>query len=145
MDNQLWNEATSKNSLEVGWHLARAELSAGFFHDYFHLQAFAHNLAPQLKEVKRLLDTQTYRTKPLREVLVPKGPFSTRPGSHLPIRDRVVFWAIVRTIAPIYEKHMHKEVYSYRLKDNPKQGELFKEGDVLQIPFLKRKDIGEHV
>ncbi len=115
MNNPIWAEVKEPLSLRKGWHLARSELNSGFFNDTFHLQSFANNLPSQIKEIRRLLDTNSYRTKPLREVLVPKSSLSTRPGSLLPLRDRIVFWSIVRNIAPIFERSLSKDVYSYRL------------------------------
>ena len=145
VSDEIWKKATTQKSLETGWHLTRAELRAGFFFDFFHQQAIAQNLHPQLKEIKRLLDTNTYRFRPLRQVPIPKGPLSTRPGSHLPLRDRIVFWSIVKHIAPIFDEDLSSNVYSYRLKENPKKGELFKEGDALSIPFLKKQQISQEL
>lgn len=141
MSNDLWKESISKKGLQAGWHLTRRELRSAFFFDYFHQQAFAQNLDAQIEEVQRLLSSQNYRTRPLRKVLAPKGPLGTRPGSHIPIRDRMVFWSIVRVIAPKFDSCLADSVYSYRLKNQPKSGELFNEGDSLAIPFLKAKQI----
>lgn len=141
MPNELWTKAISREGLQAGWHLARAELRAGFFNDFFHHQAVAQNLTAQLNEIGRLLSTKTYRFRPLRQVSIPKGPLSTRPGSHLPLRDRIVMWAIVKQIAKLFDDSLTPNVYSYRVKDNPKKGELFREGDALSLPFLKAKEI----
>lgn len=141
MSNTFWDQAISKAGLLSGWHLTRRELRSAFFFDYFHQQAFAQNLHSQIDEVQRLLISQNFRTRPLRKVLAPKGPLGTRPGSHIPIRDRMVFWSIVKIIAPKLDGALSDSVYSYRLKKNPKPGELFKEGDALAVPFLKAKQI----
>ncbi len=141
MANELWEKAISRKGLEAGWHLTRAELANGFYFDQYGQQAVAQNLRAQIAEIRRQLVTDTYRFRPLRQVPIPKGSLATRPGSHLPLRDRIVLWSIVRQLAPTFDEILSRNVYSYRLKENPQEGELFKEGDVLEIPFLKRKSI----
>jgi Reverse transcriptase (RNA-dependent DNA polymerase). len=141
MADQLWKKATEIKSLEAAWHLTRSELRSDFFLDFYYQQAFANFLAPQITELHRVLRAGTYSPRSLRPVPVPKGPLSTRPGSTIPLRDRVILWSIVRTIAASVYATLHTSVYSYTLKENPKQGELFREGDVLSLPFLKKKDI----
>ncbi|MBE1205773.1 reverse transcriptase domain-containing protein [Aminobacter carboxidus] len=141
MANEIWKKAISIKGLEAGWHLTRAELANGFYVDQFSQQAVAQNLTAQIAEIRRQLITDSYRFRPLRQVPIPKGSLSTRPGSHLPLRDRMVLWSVVRGLAPVFDGALSDNVYSYRLKENPKQGELFKEGDALEIPFLKRKSI----
>lgn len=141
MADDLWRKAISKKGLQAGWHLARAELLRGFFHDFLHEQAVAQNLSAQIDEISRLLQTRSYRFRPLRQVPIPKSALSTRPGSHVPLRDRIVLWSIVRQIAKIFDKSLDAGVYSYRIKENPTKGELFKESDILSIPFLKSNEI----
>lgn len=141
MADELWREAISKRGLEAGWHLARAELLRGFFHDFLHEQAIAQNLSAQINEISRLLHTRSYRFRPLRQVPIPKSSLSTRPGSHVPLRDRIVLWSLVRRIAKKFDKTLDVGVYSYRVKENPTVGELFKESDILSMPFLKAAQI----
>lgn len=141
--NALWQKSISFESLMAGWHLTRSELRSGFFFDLFHLQAVAANLHYHIVEIERQLRTNNYRFRPLRQVRLPKGELATRPGSYLPIRDRIVFWSIIKNVAPIFDKNLIDGVYSYRLKSTPKKGELFKECDALQIPFLKKKFIAD--
>lgn len=48
-------------------------------------------------------------------------------------------------MAPHFEKHLSPGVYSYRLKKNPKKGQLFAEGDALDIPFLRKAFISREI
>lgn len=139
--NHLWERSISLKGLEAGWHLTRAELAGGFYIDQYGQQAVAQNLEAQIAEIRRQLITDSYKFRPLRQVPIPKGSLSTRPGAHVPLRDRIVLWSIVRRLARVFDSRLEDEVYSFRLKENPKQGELFKEGDALSFPFLKRKSI----
>ncbi|SMQ70962.1 Reverse transcriptase (RNA-dependent DNA polymerase) [Devosia lucknowensis] len=141
MADALWKKAIEQKSLEAGWHLTRSELRADFFNDFYYQQAFANFLAPQISELQRALAAGTYSPRPLRATPVPKSHLSTRPGSVIPLRDRILLWSVVRTIAEQVYSTLNSKVYSYNLKEHPKQGELFRESDVLSLPFLKKKDI----
>lgn len=139
--NNLWDTAISMPTLQSGWHLTRTELAKGFFHDFYHQQAFASAISSQLAEVQRLLQSGTYSPRPLRAISVPKGPMATRPGSNVSIRDRVVLWSLIKTIAPAAYRNLSPNVYSYRLSKRPRKGILFRESNAISLPFLKRTTI----
>ena len=141
MPNEIWKECISRKSLEAGWHLTRAELRSDFFFDVYYQQAFAQNLSAQIAELIRSLREGSFYPRASHPVLAPKGPLATRPGSHISLRDRVVLWSIVRNIAKQFESRLPNSVYSYRLKPDARNGELFRESDALSLPFLKRRQI----
>ncbi|MBX3533329.1 MAG: hypothetical protein KF826_03180 [Xanthobacteraceae bacterium] len=145
MADELWQIATSIKSLKAGWHLTRAETRSDFVQDYLLVDSFAYNLDGHVKELRRQLVTNTYEPRPPIRIDVPKAAFGIRPGSLISLHDRVVLYSIIRTIGSTFDGKLSDCVYSYRLKDKPTREALFKESDVLDIPFLKGATIREKV
>jgi hypothetical protein len=141
--NAIWEAAIEEAALKAGWHLARTDLRGGFLHDILATEAFAFDLTRQIKELARQLRTETFTPTHCIPIAYPKGRLGTRPGTHLALWDRVILWSVVAKIAPVFDKELDKGVYSYRLKERPKKGELFKETDILDIPFLKKSFISK--
>lgn len=141
MANQLWDRAISLDGLRAGWHLTRAETRSDFIQDYLSVKSFGYNLDTQIREIRRQLITDTFEPQTLIRVEVPKGPMGVRPGTLLPISDRTVLFAFVKEVAPALDKLIPLGVYSYRVKEEITKGELFRESDALDVPFLKKTKI----
>jgi len=132
------------NTLWRGWHLARADARQDFLEDYPHLDAIGYSVESVLAEIRRTLKMNSFDPRPLLSVEVPKGSLGIRPGTVIPIQDRILLFAILREIAPTLDQLLPEGVYSYRVKDKPSKTALFHESDVLQIPFLKSGTIKKY-
>ena len=141
MADELWEKAISLDGLRAGWHLTRAETRSDFIQDYLSVESFGYNLNTQIAEIRRQLITDTFEPRTPIRVEVPKGPMGIRPGTLLPISDRTVLYAFIKEIAPVLDKLIPPGVYSYRVKEKIAKGELFRESDALDVPFLKKDKI----
>lgn len=83
--------------------------------DKVSIQLFAANLEENLAALMRELKTGTFKPLPLRRVLIPKGPGSTklRPLGIPVVRDRVAQEVIRRLLAPIFEPQFHDNSYGF--------------------------------
>ncbi len=144
--NKLWNELLTKDTITRGWHLARNDVKQDFAEDLYSTDVYALDLDLMVKETINRLMTNTYQPRPLFRIEVPKGPLTFRPGAVLPIQDRVVLSALVLLMAPVIDKKLPNSVFSWRLKDPlPQKGPIFKESDITDLPFLKKRTIRERV
>lgn len=142
MARTLWSELCDIQTLKRGWHIARAELSRDFAEIPYAADLVARDLTKYLHDLLASLKAGSYRPGALIEVDVPKGPFGIRPGSVIPLRDRIVANAIVFLIAPKLDRQLKSCVYSWRVKRPfPKSGPIFEEGALEDMPFLKAKTI----
>ena len=141
MADELWEKAISLDGLRAGWHLTRAETRSDFIQDYLSVESFGYNLNTQIAEIRRQLITDAFEPRTPIRVEVPKGPMGIRPGTLLPISDRTVLYAFIKEIAPVLDKLIPPGVYSYRVKEKIAKGELFRESDALDVPFLKKDTI----
>ncbi len=139
---QLWKQLLTRETITRGWHLARSDTRQDFSEDIYSTDAYGQDLKNQVQEALNRLRTNTYQARPLFRIEVPKGPLAFRPGTVIPIHDRVVLSAIVLLLAPKIEEQLPESVYSWRLKDPiPKKGPIFRETDITDLPFLKKKTI----
>ncbi len=143
--DRLFKELCSPQVMRIGWHLAQADSRDDFVTDPVGHADFASNLDERLKHVVEQVETHRYRPRHLLDIDIPKSGLSVRPGNVLPIEEASLLHAIVYLLAPLLDKRLDKQVYSYRLhpdwKDKVKKHDsIFREGDV-DIPFLKKKTI----
>ena len=108
--------------------------------DKVSIQRFADNLEDNLAALMRELKTGTFRPRPLRRVLIPKGPGSTklRPLGIPVVRDRVAQEVIRRLLAPIFEPQFHENSYGFIPGRNCHQAiervlELHRQGDLVVL------------
>ena len=113
----------------------------------FYTDAYAVRLERKLREIQRLLATEKYAPSPLILVEVPKGTLAIRPGSVPTFADRIVLQSIIALIAPVIDPRISEAVYSYRVRDkkpDPRHG-IFRESDVVDLPFLKSQTISREL
>ncbi len=143
---KLWKELLTKETITRGWHLARADTRQDFSEDLYSTDTYALSLSQMVQETINRLATNSYQPRPLFHIEVPKGPLAFRPGTVMPIHDRVVLSAIVLLIAPYLDKNLPDSVFSWRLKNPiPKKGPIFKETDITDLPFLKKDTIRDEI
>ena len=139
---QLWDQLQTRETLTRGWHLARSDVRQDFSQDLYSTDVYGHDLKENIRETINRIRTDTYQVSPLFRIEVPKGTLSFRPGAVIPIQDRVVLSAITLLLAPHIDKQLPESVFSWRLKDPlPKRGPIFREGDITDLPFLRKRTI----
>lgn len=140
--DNLWKELITTEALTRGWHLARLDSKQDFAEDLYSTDVYASSLKLNIKESINRLVTETYQPRQLLRMEVPKGSLGFRPGAVIPIQDRVIVSTIISLIAPVLDKKLPDSVYSWRVKHPlPKKGSIFKETDITDIPYLKKKTI----
>jgi len=143
---KLWKELLTKETITRGWHLARSDTKQDFSEDLYSTDVYGLDLAHLVQETINRLRTNTYQPRPLFRIEVPKGPLAFRPGAVIPIHDRTVLSALVLLMAAEIDKKLPESVFSWRLKiPIPKKGPIFRESDITELPFLKKKTIREEV
>lgn len=144
--NELWNEILTEHILVRGWHLARLDTHQDFAEDLYSTDIYGVDFSTRIKETISRLKTETYQPRPLLPLEVPKGSLGFRPGSIIPIQDRVIVSAIVILMAKKIDEQFPQSVHSWRTKDPfPQKGPIFKETGMAEIPFLKKKSIKRSV
>ena len=148
-DNELWDRLLDLKTLKLGWHLARRDAKEDFLDLPFYTDVYAVRLERKLREIQRLLATERSRTLAAVETLVevPKGTLAIRPGSVPTFADRIVLQSIIALIAPVIDPRISDAVYSYRVRDkkpDPRH-RLFRESDVVDLPFLKSRTISREL
>ena len=141
----LFSKLSDINLLRRAWHLARNDSRTDFMLDPYRFSDFGLHLDDYLQGLAQSLASGTYHPRPLLTIDVPKSSLSVRPGSVVEIEDRIVLFAIAYLIAPTLDKRLPPNVYSWRVKDSPKQNELFHDHEILKFPFLKGSTIRKRV
>jgi group II intron reverse transcriptase/maturase len=88
--------------------------------DKVSVNMFAANLDENLAALMRDLKAGTFRPRPLRRKMIPKGPGTTklRPLGIPVVRDRVAQEVIRRLLAPIFEPQFHDASFGFIPKRN---------------------------
>lgn len=145
MHDQLFKELCKPETMRIGWYLAQNDSRDDFVTDPIGNADFASNLDERLEHVVEQVQTYRYRPRHLLEIDIPKSGLSVRPGNVLPIEEASVLHAIVYLLAPLIDKRLDKQVYSYRLRPDwafrvKKKHSLFRQSPI-EFPFLKRATI----
>src|SRR5438034_10215967 len=114
MAEDLYTKLSDLILLRRSWHLARNDSRSDFIFDPYRFSDFAFRLDEQLAAMSQSLQNRTYHPTPLLTIDVPKSSLSVRPGSAVPIDDRIVLFAIAQLIAPCLDKKLPPNVYSLR-------------------------------
>nr|WP_281722816.1 RNA-directed DNA polymerase [Nitrosomonas nitrosa] len=141
----LYQKLCDLNLLKRAWHIARNDSRTAFMYDPYRYSDFGFHLEEYLQNLSQRLRNGSYHPKPLQKIDVPKSSFSVRPGSVLQIEDKIVLFAITCLIAPPLDKRLPPNVYSWRLKKNPKRDELFHDNEILEFTFLKGTTIRKRI
>jgi len=88
--------------------------------DKVSVKMFEANLEDNLAALMKDLKTGTFRPRPLRRKMIPKGPGTTklRPLGIPVVRDRVAQEVIRRLLDPIFEPRFHDASFGFRPKRN---------------------------
>ncbi len=141
MKRDLYSKLSDIQLLRRAWHLARDDSRDDFMFDPYRYADFAFRLEDYLQGLSQSLKDMSYHPKPLLTIDAPKSDLSVRPGSLLSIEDKIVLLAIATLIAPPLDKKLPANVYSWRVKNNAKDKELFRDIEILKFPFLKSTTI----
>lgn len=141
MSDSLYRKLADLNIIRRAWHLARYDTRTDFIEDPFRYNDFAFKLEDSLRSIAHALENDEYHPNLIMHIDVPKSTLSVRPGSVTSIVDRIVLFAITMLIAPRLEKKLPKTVYSFRLKTTVDNRTLFKDLQILKLPFLKGRTI----
>jgi RNA-directed DNA polymerase len=110
----LMDKVYSEENLFWSWtQVAQNDGAAGV--DHVSIDAFAKQLAPNLKRLTKTLQENTYQPQDVKRVWIPKpGSQEQRPLGIPTVRDRVVQTALRNVIEPIFEKDFAEQSYGFR-------------------------------
>ena len=111
---QLYDKVWRDDILAHAYALARENDGAPGVDGVTFDQIEAAGLTEWLSGLRGELRTKTYRSQPVRRVLIPKPGGGERPLGIPTIRDRVVQTAVKLVIEPIFEADLEPNTYGYR-------------------------------
>ena len=139
---KLWDQLLTPEILTRGWHLARDDVRQDFSEDLFSTDVYGQDLENNIQETLNRIKTRSYQARPLFRMEVPKGTLTYRPGTVIPINDRVVLSAIILLLAPKVDSLLSDSVFSWRLRDPlPGTGKIFRESKITDLPFLRKRTV----
>ena len=145
MEDSLYKKLYNPVILRRAWHLAINDARTDFIEDPFKYNDFAFKLEENLQSIAHTIKDEEYHPKPLIPINLPKSTLSVRPASVTSIEDKIVLFAITSLIAPKLDSKLTENVFSYRLKDKIDNESLFRDIEMLKIPFLKSKTIRKRI
>ena len=111
---QLYDKVWREDILAHAYALARENDGAPGVDGVTFDQIEAAGLTEWLSGLREELRQKTYRSQPVRRVLIPKPGGGERPLGIPTIRDRVVQTAVKIVIEPIFEADLEPNTYGYR-------------------------------
>lgn len=141
MSDLLFKKLCNEKLLKRAWHLARVDANAGFVEDPYHYNDYAFQIDKKLGALRDTIRDGTYHPRRLLRIDIPKDTYSVRPGTLIDINDLIVLYAITLLIAERLDKKLPDTVYSYRYKPSMKRRTLFRDDEILEYTFLKKKTI----
>ena len=113
----LYDKVYRADILSHAYHLVRANQgSAGIDGITFRDIRKREGETAFLAELQEALKRKTYRARPVKRVMIPKGNGGKRPLGIPVIRDRVVQMAVKLVIEPIFEADFCENSYGFRPK-----------------------------
>lgn len=115
----LYDKISRDDILRHAWRLVRANRGSPGI-DGISFEAIERGIGIEtfLQELAQDLKDQTYRTQPVRRVMIPKADGSLRPLGIPTIRDRVAQMAVKLIIEPIFEADFCPHSYGFRPKQS---------------------------
>lgn len=146
MNSSSWSKLNQLDVIRRGWHLARNDSASDFAEILFSAETFGLDLKNQALEIRQQLKTGNYVSRKLFSIDVPKGALGVRPGSVIPMRDRVLLSSAAYLLAKKIDSKIPQNVYSYRVKNNIFRGDsIFYGGDISNLPFLRKVTIEQNI
>ena len=143
MSRDLYKTLCKPEVLKIAANYVYDDKKDDFIPDVFRNQDYIFNLQENLERLAQSLKNGTYRSRPLKEIDVPKSGLAVRPGSSLDIEDHTVFFAIAYLLAPIMDRVLPESVFHFRVKKKgkrPHPNKLFQnEGPVLIRKVSRKK------
>ena len=146
-NDRLFKRLLDPELIAVGWHLAHADSRDDFATDPLGYANYWRLLkADRFRFIVEQLRFDKTSGRPPNGNRYPKDRIERSTRNILRIEEATILHAIIYLIAPKIDPKLRKEVYSYRLaqdweKRAAKAQSLFSQGDVNEIPFLKRRTI----
>ena len=110
--HSLTGRITSVLMLEAFRTVKRNRGAAGV--DRVSIEMFEQQLDQNLLTLMTQLKDRSFRPRPLRRVLIPKGDGKTRPLGIPTVRDRIAQEVLRRLLSPIFEPMFHQDSYGFR-------------------------------
>jgi RNA-directed DNA polymerase len=110
--HSLTGRIVEKVMLKAFKNVKRNKGAAGI--DKVSIGMYEANLTENLDSLMRDLKTDTYRPKPLRRKLIPKGGGQFRPLGIPAVKDRVAHEVIRSIVHPIFERQFHQSSHGFR-------------------------------
>src|SRR5277367_5526963 len=110
----LYDKIYREDILSHAYRLARANAGAPGVDGVTFAQIEAEGLDAWLASLREELALETYRSAPVRRVMIPKPGGGERPLGIPTIRDRVVQTAAKLVLEPIFEVDFEEGAYGYR-------------------------------
>ena len=117
----LYDKVYRADLLGHAWALVRANGGAAGVDGVTIAAVEADGVGPFLARLAEELRTHTYRSDPIRRVLIPKRKGGERPLGIPTVRDRVVQAATVLVLEPIFEADFQPCSYGFRPKKDAHQ------------------------
>jgi RNA-directed DNA polymerase len=118
----LYDKIYRSDILKLAWRLVKANKgSPGIDGIGFAAIESGEGVDSYLSEISRQLKDKSYRTSPVKRVMIPKADGSLRPLGIPTIRDRVVQMATKLVIEPIFEADFCDNSFGFRPKKSAHQ------------------------
>lgn len=117
---RLFERLCSLELLDAGYRTVRKNKGAPGI-DGVMTEDFGKDLARELEQLKKELESWTYRPRPVRAVEIPKPQGGTRQLGIPCVRDRVVQAALKALLEPIFEPLFSEHSYGFRPGRNQAQ------------------------
>jgi hypothetical protein len=92
-----------------------------------------------IERAQKVLRDGRYNPSPLKIIEVPKSDLTTRPAAIAELDDRIIYQALVDSIAEIVEPQIQDVVFSHRLLSDANSIQMFREYDESYGAFLKKQ------
>jgi len=134
MQKKLFQKFASYENLFQALQYVVDDRKDDFVQDVIRNQDFVVKVKEHLKAIEYQLKNDSFSPSAPLFIDIPKQRLSVRPGSIVSIQDRIVGYALVTVLAPIMDRLLPDNVYSYRLKKGDRSKQLLEDRQ-----FLKRK------